>query len=364
LPASAVVITINAMLNAISGWSTVIGHEWAIELLSGAFANGRLAHAYLLAGPANIGKTILARTFAQMLNCQEIDPANGNSGKDLSPCQVCRACQLIARDAHPDVRVIKPELSSSGRTETLRIEQVRALQKELALAPYEGRYRVAILTRFEKASAGAANALLKTLEEPAERVVLILTTDSADLLLPTIVSRCQSLALRPLPIEKVEAALLFQWDATEEKAHELACLTDGRLGLAVKLLSEPERLKWRQGRLDLLESLLGLDRTRRFQHAERLAGDREAETLSETLELWQSWWRDVVLIAASRPGTRSITNVNRIDRIRTAAADYGLRTATRAMRSIQRTIWQLDRNANARLALEVLMLDLPTAPPS
>jgi DNA polymerase-3 subunit delta' len=349
------------MFNAGSGWNTVFGHEWAIELLSGAFANGKLAHAYLLTGPANIGKTILARTFAQVLNCQEIDPANGNSGKDLSPCQVCRPCQLIARDAHPDVRLIEPELSTSGRTETLRIEQVRTLQKELALAPYEGRYRVAILTRFEKASSGAANALLKTLEEPPDRVVLILTADSADTLLPTIVSRCQPLALRPLTVEKVEAALLFQWNATEKQAHELACLTNGRLGLAVKLLSEPEHFKWRQQKLDLLEELLQLDRTRRFQHADKLASHREIETLSETLELWQSWWRDVVLMAASQTGTPSITNINRIDRIRAASAEYGLATATQAMRAIQRTLWQLDRNANTRLALEVLMLDLASA---
>jgi DNA polymerase-3 subunit delta' len=349
------------MLNAGSGWSTVFGHEWAVELLSGAFANGRLAHAYLLTGPASIGKTILARTFAQVLNCEEIDPAATNGGTDLSPCQVCRPCRLIARDAHPDVRVIEPELSSSGRTETLKIEQVRALQKELALSPYEGRYRVAILTRFEKASIGAANALLKTLEEPPDRVVLVLTADSADVLLPTIVSRCQSLALRPLPVEKVEAALLFQWDATEEQAHELACLTNGRLGLAVKLLSEPEHLRWRQGRLDLLEDLLRLDRTRRFQHVEELTGPKEVETLSETLELWQSWWRDVVLLAAPQAGSHPITNINRIERLRAAAANYGLRTAAEAMRAIGRTLWQLDRNANTRLAVEVLMLNFPLA---
>jgi DNA polymerase-3 subunit delta' len=349
------------MFNAGSGWNTVFGHEWAIELLSGAFANGKLAHAYLLTGPANIGKTILARTFAQVLNCQELDPAGANGGDDLSPCQVCRPCQLIARDAHPDVRLIEPELSASGRTETLKIEQVRALQKELALAPYEGRYRVAILTRFEKASSGAANALLKTLEEPPDRVVLILTADSADALLPTIISRCQLLALRPLPVEKVEAALLFQWNASEKQAHELACLTNGRLGLAVELLSRPERLKWREGRLDLLEDLLQLDRTRRFQHADKLSGHREVETLAETLELWQSWWRDVALMAASRTGALAITNVNRTDRIRAASADYGLEIATQAMRAIQRTLWQLDRNANTRLALEVLMLELPYA---
>ncbi len=339
------------MFNTNNGWSTIIGHEWAVEMLTGALANERLAHAYLLTGPAHIGKTALARTLAQVLNCELAE---------RTPCLVCRACRLIAQDGHPDVRVLRPEPSSSGRTETFRIEQVRELQKELALSPYEGRYRVAILTRFEKASTGAANALLKTLEEPPGRVVLILTAESADALLPTIVSRCQVLALRPLSLEKVEAALLFQWNARAEQARHLAHLSGGRLGLAVRMLTEPRLLEGRQEYLDALESLLQSDRTARFAYADRLARQSGA-AVQEVLELWLSWWRDVMLAAGARADAVPTVNIDRVEQIRMAAGRYGLSTASVAVRALRQAIQQVTQNANLRLVLEVLLLNLPLA---
>jgi len=275
-------------------WPGVIGHEWAIDLLAGALLNNRLAHAYLLTGPAFIGKTTLARVFAQALNC---------GARDSAPCLSCRSCQLIANDGHPDVRLIEPVLSSSGRTETLRIDQVRGLQRELALSPYEGRYRVAIMTRFQQASLGAANALLKTLEEPPERVALVLTADSVSPLLPTIVSRCQSLALRPLPLEKVESALLLHWHATEGQANQLAHLSGGRLGLAVRLLTDSHLLGRRREQLDALEALLGEDRAARFRYAEKMTRTKQGAMVRDVLELWSGWWRDVMLTAAWKVGS-------------------------------------------------------------
>ena len=335
------------MLDSEAGWSTIVGHEWAVELMIGALARGRLAHAYLLIGPRHIGKTVLARTFAQALNCLE-----GNS----SPCLACRACQLIARDGHPDVRLIRPTLSRSGRTETLRIEQVRDLQKELALSPYEGCYRVAIFTSFEKASVGAANALLKTLEEPPDRVVLILTAESVDQLLPTIVSRCQVLTLRPLPLEKVEAALLLQWGAGEEQARQLAHFSGGRLGLAVRLLSNPQLLEQRREKLDDLEALLQEDRSARFKYVERMHR-RGAALVRETLELWLGWWRDVMLTAGCQQ--IPVVNIDRLGGIRDAAARYDLEAASAVVRALQTALWRLDHNANIRLTVEVLMLTMP-----
>jgi DNA polymerase-3 subunit delta' len=333
-------------------WPTVIGHEWAVNLLSGALAGDRLAHAYLLSGPAQIGKTCLARAFAQTLNCET---------GELNPCMACRSCQLIAEDKHPDVRMIRPQLSRSGRTETLRIEQVRNLQKELALAPYEGRYQVAIVTRFHKASLGAANALLKTLEEPPKNVVIVLTADLADSLLPTIISRCQSLTLRPLPLAQVESALMNRWGATESQARLLAHLSGGRLGMAVRLLSDPDNLDLRQEQLDTLELLLERDRTERFLYAEKLTRRNAEIALEETLELWLGWWRDVMLVAGGARDPLPITNIDRENRIREAADRYGLGTAGAAVRAIRETLWQLSCNANARLAVEVLMLDMPLA---
>lgn len=336
-------------------WPQVVGHEWAIDMLAGGLVNDRLAHAYLLTGPAYIGKTTLARAFAQTLNCEAGGP---------TPCLACRPCQLIARDRHPDVRLVEPALSSSGRKETLRIDQVRNLQKELALAPYEGRYQVAILTRFHKASPGAANALLKTLEEPPDRVVIILTADLADSLLLTIVSRCQSLSLRPLPLDKVESALLLRWQATESQARQLAHFSGGRLGLAVRLLSDPQALELRKEQLDALESLLQEDRSGRFLHADKMTRKKKGATVVDILELWLGWWRDVMLAAGRENTPLSITNIDRMDQIEAAAERFGLETASTTVRAIQQTLRQLDCNANARLAVEVLMLNFPTPPVS
>ena len=185
--------------------SALVGHEWALHLLLNGLAVGRFSHATLICGPPNIGKTTLARIVAQALNCTGPAPA---------PCGDCRSCHKVASGNHPDVRI----LDAPGQT--LKIDQVRELQREMSLSPYEGRWRVAVLCDFERATMEAANALLKTLEEPPGYVALLLTATQPDLLLPTIVSRCQLLSLRALPINQVREALVSQWgvDTTQAEA--------------------------------------------------------------------------------------------------------------------------------------------------
>jgi len=155
----------------------VVGHEWAVELLKRSLTNGRVAHAYLLTGPPQIGKTTLALNFAQALNCQNPE----------GPCGECLSCRKIAHGTHPDVRVIE------GQGGTIKIDQIRALQRQAALSCTEGRWKVFILRQMERATTEAANCLLKTLEEPPAHVILVLTASEADALPPTIVSRCQVL---------------------------------------------------------------------------------------------------------------------------------------------------------------------------
>jgi len=319
----------------------VIGHNWAVELLRHAVRTGHVAQAYLVTGPEHIGKSVLARVLAQMLNCVG----------DPLPCGQCRPCQLIAAGKHPDLHLVAPEGNA------LKIDQIRALQHDLSLSPVEGRFRVAILEGMDKATLEASNALLKTLEEPLPHVVLILIAPEAESLLPTIVSRCQLLALRPLSVETVRDALIERWNVEADRAKQLAHLAGGRLGWAVRAAKDESVLTRRGQALDALCQLMGQGRVERFVYAEELAAD--PVSARETLQLWQTWWRDVMLLASKSDA--HLTNVDRIDVLRDHAARFGVEPARRAAADIAQTLWQLDHNVNVRLALEVLMLDLPRA---
>ena len=165
-------------------------------MLAGAIEHERIGHAYLFTGPEQVGKSTLARRFAQALNCTA-------SKLTERPCDQCRSCELIAAERHPDVQVLEPEIGGRGKA-TLKIEPIRTLQRGLNLSTYEGRHTIAIIRRFDAATPGAANAFLKTLEEPPSGVILLLTAKNAETLLPTISSRCRIIGLRPLPRQREE----------------------------------------------------------------------------------------------------------------------------------------------------------------
>lgn len=319
----------------------VFGHEWAVDHLTRAMVHGRVRHAYLFTGPRQIGKTTLARAFAAALNCTGETP----------PCGKCRACKLILKDSHPDVTIIQAEQEDGA----LKIDQVRGVQQTLALRPYEARYRVAIMRRFDAARPMAQDALLKTLEEPASRAVLILTADSADQLLATIVSRCQPLNLRPLPIERVREALEWRFDTPLDIAKTLAQLSGGRMGWAINALHDPETLDRRIEALDALDAALADTRRERFALAEQLG--KEKTDLRVLLDIWQVFWRDVLIVAT---GSRAlITNYDRRDQIKDLARRIGAEGAETALHATRRTLDALGKNVNVRLALEVLLLNYP-----
>jgi DNA polymerase-3 subunit delta' len=316
----------------------VIGHDWAVEFLQRCIRAGTTRHAYLIVGPAQVGKTVLAKAFGQALLCQEAE----------RPCLACRACRLIEADRHPDVSVVGPEGSR------LKIETIRELQQTLSLSPVEGAYRVCIIRQMETATASAANCLLKTLEEPPKRVILILTADGIESLLPTIVSRCQVLSLRAVARGRIVAALQER-GIERERARLLGSLARGRVGWAIEASEDARILERRE---QVLEKLLGLEEASypaRFSWAEQLS--REPDRVPEVLDAMSGWWHDV-LVLASGSGAQ-VTNLDRQGVVQEWAARYGVDTAQRALRAIRDTGWRLERNANRRLALEVLMLDLP-----
>jgi len=325
----------------------LLGHEWAVEMLRQHIRRDGLRHAYLFTGLPGVGRRSLALRFTQALNCTQ-PPAVGE------PCLKCRTCKQIEARQYPDLAIVQAEKEGG----VLKIEQIREVQRSLSLAPYQGHYRVALFLRFQEANASAANALLKTLEEAPRQVILLLTADDLELLLPTIVSRCEVLRLRPMPIERLQAYLQAR-SADEAQAHLLAHLSGGRPGYALRLLQDHSALQFRQTRLDDLQKLLTSDLRFRFTYAEKLTNRKNEakERFRETLLIWLAYWRDVLLRAARADSP--LVNIDRADQIESLAARLSLAEARNYVNDLENAVDRLEKNVNARLLAEVLLLDWP-----
>ncbi len=321
----------------------LLGHEWAVDMLKQHILRGAVRHAYLFAGPPGLGRRTLALRFAQALNCTQ-PSAPGQ------PCGVCRDCKQIESMQHPDLSIVQAETEGG----ILKVNQVREIRRSLALKPYQSKYRVALFLRFQEASEGAANALLKTLEEAPEYAILILTADSPEVLLPTITSRCEVLRLRPLSVDAIET-YLGEHGAESEQAHLIAHVSSGRPGYALQLLKDESALEFRAERLTDLGQLLSSTRVQKFNYAEKMAKDKEA--MRQTLLVWLSYWRDVLLRVSGAKA--SIANVDQDESITALAEQLDLGSARRVVHDLGTAINRLEHNVNARLLAEVLLLDLP-----
>lgn len=322
----------------------VYGHDWAVEHLIKSMANGRARHAYLIAGIASIGKNRLAHAFAMALNCTVDDPA-------ARPCMQCRSCRLVISGNHPDLLYT----DTDPNTGALKIEAIRGVTQRIALKPYETRYRVAILQDFDHAQPRAQDALLKTLEEPPPHAVLILLVNTLEPILPTITSRAQIIHLRPVPAQTVQETLVTHYDADPDHAYLLARLSGGRIGWAIQAAQSPEMLDQRAQALDLLEQCLRMNRAARFALAEDLSKDKLS--LGPVLELWQTYWRDALLLAEGSPVKPC--NVDRQVMLEQLVYAVSPEQALEAMRATRAMLGYLSLNVNTRLALETMFLDYP-----
>lgn len=322
------------------------GHEWAVDLLKRHVADASPRHAYLFAGPPGVGRRTLALRFAQALNCQTPIEAG-------IPCGVCRDCKQIEAMQHPDLTIVQAETESG----TLKVDQVRESRRLLTLKPYQGNYRVALFLRFQEANDNAANALLKTLEEAPPYAVLILTADTPEQLLPTIVSRCEVLKLRPLNIDAVQVALEAAGQEPSQ-ARLIAHVSGGRFGYARRLIEDSSLLQRREEQLTDLQTLISASRVEKFAYAEKLSKDKES--MRQTILTWLSYWRDVMLRSAKV--RTPLVNVDRDLEIEHLASQLDLSTTRRVVASLEGVLEKMERNVNARLLAEVLLLDLPRLP--
>jgi DNA polymerase-3 subunit delta' len=251
---------------------------------------------------------------------------------------------------HADLAVVQAD-SEGG---TLKVDQIREARRTLTLKPYQAKYRVALFLRFQEANDNAANALLKTLEEAPSYAILILTADNPEQLLPTIVSRCEVLRLRPLRVEAVQKELENRGLETGQ-AKLLAHISGGRFGYALRLIANDTLLEKREERLNDLQSLISASRVEKFAYADKLSRDKES--MRQAVLIWLSYWRDVMLRAA-QAGT-PLVNIDRNVEIEDLAGQLDLAAARRMVSGLEDVLEKMERNVNSRLLAEVLLLDLP-----
>jgi DNA polymerase-3 subunit delta' len=329
-------------------------------VLSRALAADRVAHAYLFSGPAHTGKTLTALQFAQALNC---------TGEG-APCGRCRPCERIASGIHPDVEIVSVGGMCDERdhdhadSRDIRVCQVRRMESVVSRAPFEGRYRVQIIDPASAMNEIAQNALLKTLEEPPPHVVIVLVTDTEDVLLETIRSRVRRVPFGGMPKDAIERALRTRWDVDPGRAASLARLSGGRIGWAVLAIHDEKLTERQEGELATAAELAEGRLADRLAWASETGGrwSKDRPRVRATLDVWERCWRDILLIAAGRED--QAVHREQLDTLHALAAQCDVASAVRALRAIGEARQQLEENASPVLALEVMVMALPRLRPN
>jgi len=324
----------------------ILGQDRVLALLQGARRAGRLAHAYLFLGPEGVGRATVARALAAALNCHR--PLD-----DGDACGDCPSCRRLAAGTHPDFLVISPE---EGKSQ-IGIERIREFRRLTAYPPLDGGWRVALIKPAEALTVqndAAANALLKTLEEPPDRHLLILTAGVEADLLPTVVSRCQKLSFVPLPFPLVALELERRRGLPPEQALLLAALSRGSLGRALAL--DPGELERQRAQvLSDLETLARGSAGEMLDWAARL--NKSKAELENFLLLARLWYRDLLLSWSQAPAAMMANQdlVSRLEEEKLAGTPEAWFARLAALSAAGR---HLKANLNPELTLNILGLQL------
>jgi len=321
-------------------FDSIIGHERQKNILRRALKNKRVAHAYLFEGPDGVGKRLVALALARALLCQT-----------RQGCGDCAPCRKVDHNNHPDIHLLDAEGA------TIKIDQVRALQQQLALRPLEGEYRICLIDGAQQLNPAAANALLKTLEEPQPNTVIILLSSQPEALLTTIRSRCQRLPFQRVPKQRLTEILADRLDLQETEAAVLAALSDGSFKKALG----PNKELYLQQRRELLRSLLTLSSGSiipLFKFAEELAGGKEQ--IQDILEIFQAFYRDLLLLKHGRP-EQELVNLDMKETLYRQLNRETTQSLLKKLEALDAGRYHLHRNVNRQLAMELMLMRMNAA---
>jgi DNA polymerase-3 subunit delta' len=349
---------------SIIGFESIVGQEQPIRILTTLFQNETIPHALLFLGADGVGKKMTASAFAMACNCRvrkkgplSADPKIRNDHPKIPDRAVqggsgdcCPSCRKIKSGNHPDVILVEP----SGPF--IRIDQIRSLCSTLAMKPYEARLRVVIISDAQAMNPSAGNALLKVLEEPPEKTILILTAMQTSDLLPTIVSRCQHIRFNPIPREHIQALLEEKRGTDPDDAKIIATLANGSVSKALSMTDKKNPIDWihrRNWLIDEVQSLPKRPMAARLAFAAKLAKDNKA--LGDSLEVIKSWFRDLVVW---KYHSGRVFNTDLKTKIQQAAPNITVASILSKINNIHEAQKNIQANTNLRLTLEVLIMRL------
>jgi len=321
-------------------FNDIIGHEQIIENLQNAIKHNSIAHSYLLEGPKSIGKEKLAKVLAKTLLCR---------ANDISPCNVCASCVKFDSSNHPDFHIEEPQ---GG---TFKKEQIEEIQRSMRLFPYEGRKKIYILKDIDKMTAMAQNSFLKTLEEPPDYVVIIMTVTNSYSLLPTIISRCQILKLTPIANNKIENALVNIYGSTAEEARLITSFSNGIIGKAINLSNSEEFKKLREDIISIISSTIDSDSFKIFSLSEFFTDKKD--NIDDVLDMMLIWFRDI-LIYEETGNVNLLINMDKIDMIKTHCNKLSSHRVHDIIKLVQNTKDNIKAKVNYQLSIEVMLLKM------
>ena len=322
-------------------FSEIIGQERPVRILQSSLKKGDVSHAYLFYGPEGIGKRLTALNFAKAMNCLSL--ANDSCGE-------CIHCKKFDNENFPDFSVVEP---ADGN---IKIEIIRELQRKISYRPYEGKFKVIFIHGAEEMTLGAANSFLKTLEEPPGATVFILVCHNFNLLLPTIISRCQKIQFNLIPVKTIKNILIKEKQITPEDAHLMASYSQGRLGKALEM-GIRDIIKMRNEILNLMQSASFDEMDLIFKKNKVWSSDKGKKNIEIILASILNIVRDMAVLKGTR-NEKLIVNLDVKDQLISLIRVSNINQLIFLFYSIEETIRHFKRNINAQLLLDTLMIKM------